>query len=129
VFTGVARPGDLVSAPALPSFVGADLAALFSGAVAVRPARPADASTVVELLRRAGLPVEQADDRPDRTLVAEWNGEVAGTVSLDLATGSAHLRSLAVGEPRRGRAVGTALVAHGLAAARRAGATEVYVGT
>ena len=52
-----------------------------------------------------------------------------GTVALEGAGTSAHLRSLAVAKDRRGAGLGTLLSAHAVREARRSGAAEVFVAT
>jgi glycerol-1-phosphatase len=131
VFTGVTHPANLVRADVLPTFVGRDASALLRPAASVRPAGPDDGAALGDLLRAAGLSDEPPpQDRAERWLATDAaNGAAVGTVALELAGASAHLRSLAVAKDRRGVGLGTLLTAHAVREARRSGATMVFIAT
>ncbi len=126
VFTGVSKPADLLSAPDLPTFAGSSLGALFEPAADIRPARPGDARAIERLLEESSLQLDGVTDRLGETLVAERDGTVVGTASLELFDGGiGHLRSLAVAPDLRGSSLGTLLVARTVRLAVDRGASEV----
>jgi HAD superfamily hydrolase (TIGR01457 family) len=131
VFTGVTHPANLVRADELPTFVGRDASDLLRSAAFVRLAESDDDATIGDLLRAAGL----RDGPPPDERIERWvatdaeDGAAVGTVALELAGTSAHVRSLAVTEDRRGARLGTLLTAHAVREARRSGATTVFIAT
>jgi glycerol-1-phosphatase len=132
VFTGVSHPANLILADDLPTFVGRDASALLQAAASVRPAGPDDAAAVNDLVRAAGLNDElPATDIPvDRWVAIDAEDEApVGSVALERAGASAHLRSLAVAKDRRDAGVGTLLTAHAVRQARRSDVSEVFIAT
>jgi N-acetylglutamate synthase-like GNAT family acetyltransferase len=89
----------------------------------VRKARPEDMNKVAALAARLGLdyPGMESDD----FWVAETDGEIVGLVGLKTHSDCVELCSLGVGEPRRGRGTGAALVRAALASAD----TDIFLGT
>jgi len=131
VLTGISQPPDLPGASHLPTFLGADLGALFRPATAVRSATEDDAGAIELLLGESGLQTDGVADRIPLTLVAERSGAVVGTVALELFEGGsiAHLRSLAVAGDARGERLGVLLAASGVHLAREHGASRVHAVT
>jgi RimJ/RimL family protein N-acetyltransferase len=110
----------------------------------IRRARPGDLDTLVELYAgvaaegrwiAAEAPVDRAMrrrrmsellDRPDGAMfVAEAEGELVGQLGMELARHGVADLGMLVAAGWRGRGVGSALVAAGLAWAREAGAHKV----
>jgi RimJ/RimL family protein N-acetyltransferase len=110
----------------------------------IRRARPGDVDTLVELYAgvaaegrwiAAEAPVDRAMrrrrmsellDRPDGAMfVAEAEGELVGQLGMELARYGVADLGMLVAAGWRGRGVGSALVAAGLAWAREAGAHKV----
>jgi amino-acid N-acetyltransferase len=89
--------------------------------VTVRPAGPGDLARVRELVRAAGLPLDGLDEAA-LVLVAEREGRVVGTTSLEAHGPALLLRSAAVDPASRGSGVGTALTRAALAHADALGA-------
>jgi HAD superfamily hydrolase (TIGR01457 family) len=128
LFSGVSTPRDVVRAAVVPTYVGRDITTLFDDHPRVRPATPSDADGMARLLREAGLDAN-GPFLPTATLVADLDGDVVGTVAVEFDGTMAHLRSLAVDEPRRRAFLGTLLAAGAVAEAHSAGADEVYIVT
>lgn len=75
----------------------------------IRPATDSDLDAAVDLLRKAGLPVD--DLSADRfALVAEKEQIFQGVIGLEVFDELALLRSLVVSEDARGAGIGLALV-------------------
>lgn len=124
VLTGVSRPADLPSAPALPTYVASDIGALLEPRTPARikVASRRDASRVTSLLRSAGLEPDGSAAPLARTIILEAGGAPrpslaggpdgtaddlpAATASLESAGGSNYLRSLAVRADLRHRGLG-----------------------
>lgn len=79
------------------------------------------------LLRRCGLQVEGLADHLATTLVARDADRLVGSAALELYGREALLRSVAVDEAWRGRALGRQLVAAALDLARARGVAAVYL--
>jgi N-acetylglutamate synthase-like GNAT family acetyltransferase len=129
VFTGVARPPDLLATAVLPTYVAEDLSGLERDAPVIRRARREDTSGIEALLAHSGLNAQGVDERIEDTLVAEGEREPAGTASLELFGEIVHLRSVAVDERYRGRHVGALLVANAARLARERKGRELYAVT
>ena len=132
VTTGVTHPANLVRSEALPTFLGRDVSALFRTGTRIRDADDGDRDAAAGILRRAGLEPGPAGE--GRLETRSWiagteDGTPVGTVTLELAGESAHLRSIAVVDGRDGEGTGTMLVAHAIRYARRAGVREVVLAT
>ncbi|HWR09781.1 arsenite methyltransferase [Sporomusa sp.] len=116
--------GALISAfirakkPTAPLRPGADYT--------LRPAKPDDLPAIESLLTANGLPTAGIAEHLSSFVIADTNG-VAGVIGLELADGTALLRSLAVSGDWRKRGLGGALVTQALELARQAGATIAYL--
>jgi amino-acid N-acetyltransferase len=75
----------------------------------IRPAVPADLENILALLAEVGLPAAGVRDHLPHFLVLEIEGELAGTVGLELYGRRALLRSLAVSPRRQGTGLGRRL--------------------
>lgn len=94
----------------------------------LRRARTSDAPSVRRLLRGCNLPEDGIEDQfAESFLVAENDGELIGVAAIEEYGSTGLLRSVAVVEACRSRAVGEHLVAECLDQARRRGLTEVYL--
>jgi HAD superfamily hydrolase (TIGR01457 family) len=129
VLTGVSGLPDLMRAPALPTFVGADLRAVLTDLPRIRLAGPGDAGQVVRLLEASGLGPGGVEDRLEGSLVAELDGRIVGTAAMERTGDDALLRSVAVDTDRRSGGLGSLLTARAVRLARDAGAGSVYLVT
>ena len=131
VFTGVAKPPDVLRSRVIPTYVGRDLSVLRSELPTVRTAEGLDVSRIESLLRAAGLSSDGVDERLADTFAAGLNesDRVVGTASLELFGRTAHLRSVAVDPACRGANLGTLLVARAAQRAREREADEIYAVT
>jgi len=103
--------------------------------LSIRPGRPADATSVLELWRRAGSVPTRTDDEesirfliehdPNALLVAEDGGDLVGTLIAAFDGWRGMLYRLAVLPERRRSGVGRALVAAGERSLRARGAVRV----
>ena len=130
VFTGIARPLDLVRSDVLPAYVGGDLRTLLEDAPVVRPATDRDESGIKDLLRSSELDTEGVEQRIHATLVAaSGDGRIVGSVAVEVEGGLAYLRSLVVADRHRRGFLGTLLTAHAVRNTRGAGYRELYLAT
>jgi amino-acid N-acetyltransferase len=98
------------------------------GCVTLRAAKPADLSTVLGLLTRAGLPTDGVDAGSLADFViAEAGGTPVGVVGLEVYRESALLRSAAVEEEWRGSGVGRVLIDRALAMSNERGIRDVFL--
>lgn len=96
--------------------------------VDIRPARATDFDAVTNLLRGAGLPVEDlAVERMKDFIVATSDGSLAGVIGLEAFQQVGLLRSLVVDPDSRAAGVGRLLVAALEADARRRGLTDLWL--
>jgi len=94
----------------------------------VRGARTSDLPGVRRLLRDCNLPEDGIEDQfPKSFVVAENDGELIGVAAIKEYGSAGLLRSVAVAEACRSRAVGGHLVAECLERAKLRGSTEVYL--
>ena len=98
-----------------------------SEAIEVRPARPADAVAIRALLGACGLPIDGAPDDAESFWVATHAGRVVGCAGLELHTGDALLRSLAVAPELRGRGLAARLCMAVERRVREVGARRAYL--
>ncbi|GEM_PF-249107 len=94
---------------------------------AIRPARPGDLPAVRTLLNVVHLPFEGVEAPHVRLWVAEEEGQVVGVIGLEVYGDVGLLRSAAVHPGAQGSRVGTRLVEHLLAEARRLGLRTVHL--
>jgi amino-acid N-acetyltransferase len=90
-------------------------------------AAPDDLPSVLDLLRRSGLPTEGVSEHFGTAVVARAGGRVVGSAVVELYDDGALLRSVAVDEHLRGTGVGHALTLGALALAARRGAPAAYL--
>lgn len=93
----------------------------------IEPARAHDRPRVRELLRKAGLPVDDVDTSPVDFLVMREAGQVVGVAGLQNAEGAGLLRSLAVLPSLHGQGRGGALVAAVERLAEQRGIDDLYL--
>jgi amino-acid N-acetyltransferase len=92
--------------------------------IAIRPAQPGEMNTLAALLETEELPVaglEQTD-----LFVLEEDGDLIGTVGIEVHSPYALLRSLTVSSEIRGRGHGLTLLAFAHEEARRRGLRAVF---
>lgn len=97
------------------------------GHVKIRKVRPEELQAVLDLLRRAGLPVEGVETHFDGFLIAAEGDRILGAVGLESYDDVGLLRSLAVSRSRRSSGIGHQLVSHLLEEARSLGIRDVYL--
>ncbi|MGH2572510.1 MAG: HAD-IIA family hydrolase [Actinomycetota bacterium] len=133
VFTGTARPPDLLRGFPLPTYLGADLSALLEDTPRgeFRRAAQRDVGALRALLGAAALTAEGVEGRLPFTLVSEdsGGGEIVSTACVEQVSGVGLLRSVAVREPHRGRGLGMLAVAAAISDARARGLAHVSLFT
>ncbi len=100
--------------------------ALESGIV-VRPARADELETIERLLVASALPVAGVAEAMEHFVVAEHGGAIIGVTGLERRGAYALLRSAAVAQEWRGKAVGAELVRRVISEAERNGVTALYL--
>jgi len=90
-------------------------------------ARDGDAPAIRALLGRAGLPTAGFRDCGDEMVVARRGTDVVGCAGLDVRSGGALLRSVAVAADCRGHGLGMKLTEAALARARQLEVRAVYL--
>jgi glycerol 3-phosphatase-2 len=145
VLTGASNPRDLPGAAALPTYVGATIAAVEDPLprVVVRPARDGELPEAAELIRAAGLPPPATDPADGDVLVAvrslgrglqgraapAGDGDVLATASVLRVDGVAVVRAVAVRHDVRGARLGMLVVAAAIRRAIGAGAKGLFAFT
>jgi len=95
--------------------------------IRIRRAAAGDLPAIQDLLRTSDLPVEGVAEGLARFLVAETDGLLVGTAGIEMDSGCALLRSVAVEPAARGEGVGIELVRQALRLASVSGAQSVYL--
>jgi len=95
--------------------------------IRIRRASPGDLPAILALLEDCSLPVEGVAEGLARFLVAEDEGLVVATAGIEMGSGSALLRSVAVDPVARGAGVGVEIVRQALRLATVSGAESVYL--
>ena len=123
VWTGAARPKELVTAANLPTYVGSDVSALLQDVAPARfrPASGDDASVIARLLSASGLNAAGTEQRLSTTIACEDGGRLAATSCVEDFGSTGLLRSVAVRDDLRGQGLGLLGVAAALSEARRRG--------
>ena len=132
VWSGVSRASDLPGAPALPTYVAADVTALLGARVPARivAGGPADAADIRALLVASGVDPDGAEGRVTATvIVREHDGRISGTAANVPMGGANHLRSVAVREDRRGEGLGLLIAAAAVRSGHDAGPTYLATDT
>lgn len=96
--------------------------------ICIRQQHSSEREQVLELLRQSGLPVE--DIVPGchvHFLVAEKEGAMAGCVGVELTSGHALIRSLAVRTANRGAGVGSRLLEAAESLCRQRGVRDTFL--
>lgn len=93
----------------------------------IRPAHPNDLPAITQILSQSGLPVEGLPEHFTNFLVVEVQGQIRGTVGLEIYGRKGLIRSLAVDNEFRGRGWGRKLLEAVLSRAREKGLTQVYL--
>jgi amino-acid N-acetyltransferase len=93
----------------------------------LRASNPADDPNLRAFLEAAGLPAADVKTGQQEYLLAEENGEIAGTVGLERVGQDALVRSLAVVAHRRGLGLGARLDEAAIALARSRGVKTLYL--
>ena len=95
--------------------------------IRIRRAAVGDLPAILDLLRVSSLPVEGVPEALARFLVAEEDGRLVATAGIEMGSGSALLRSVAVDPAARGAGVGVEIVRQALRLASVSGAESVYL--
>jgi len=93
----------------------------------IEPAAEGDAPEVERLLQASKLPIDGVRRVIDATLVARVDGRIVGSSALEIYPSGVLLRSVAVDDNWRGRALGTRLTEAALGLARRRGAKAAFL--
>jgi UDP-N-acetylmuramate: L-alanyl-gamma-D-glutamyl-meso-diaminopimelate ligase len=122
------QPGDTVVVFTTGEFGGLHDKLLAALGDAVRPARREDMPRVREILEIVSLRGRDlSDDRAGEALVVTAEGQVVGTVTVEIYDDAAVLRSLAVMPDWRGHGFGWLLAEHAVARAREKGVRRLYL--
>ena len=122
----------------MKKFLAEELAPLLPGARTNEPSRsgptieigalkPGEEDALLSLLARCRLPEAGVLDHLGTALVAREGGRLVGSAVLEIHSGGALLRSVAVESDRRGLGLGVRLTEEALALARRRGLPRVYL--
>jgi UDP-N-acetylmuramate: L-alanyl-gamma-D-glutamyl-meso-diaminopimelate ligase len=122
------QPGDTVVVFTTGEFGGLHDKLLAGLGDAIRPARREDMPRVRQILELVSLKGKDlTDDRWREGLVVIAEGQVVGTVTVEIYDDAAVLRSLAVVPEWRGHGFGWLLADHAVARAREKGARRLYL--
>jgi glycerol 3-phosphatase-2 len=132
VWTGAARPADLLAARTLPTYVGEDLSVLLDERPPgrFRPATDQDVEPLREMLEGSGLRSNGLERRLSRTLVSRGSDRrslVDATACLEELDGFGLLRSVAVRPDLRGKGLGMLATAAAVREARSLGASRLFL--
>lgn len=127
VMTGVARGADLLRSPWRPDYLVGSVDGLLADPPRVERAGDGDLPAARRLVEAAGLFARDLDERRRDVAVARGAEGVVGVGALEVRGPDALLRSVAVEPERRGRHVGTALVAALAARARDESVSRVWL--
>ena len=95
--------------------------------IRIRKPTQEELQNVLDLLRRAELPVAGVEEHFPCFLVADENGWIVACAGLEIEENAALLRSVAVAPAWRGRGLGIEVVRQALRLATASGATTVYL--
>lgn len=101
--------------------------AMKTEATIIRGARPDDLETLGTFLEKLGLPTAGVRDHLGQFLVLEQQGDIVGTVGLEMYGDRALLRSLGVARSQQGCGLGRTLCEAILARARSCGIREIVL--
>ena len=123
VWTGAARPKELVRGRNLPTYVGSDVSVLLRDLAPARfrPANADDAPRIEQLLSASGLNPAGTEQRLPTTIVCWDDGRLAATACVEDFGSTGLLRSVAVRDDLRGQGLGLLVVAAALHEAGRRG--------
>ena len=132
VFSGAARPPDLLMARALPTYVGEDLSALRDDLPPgrFRAATREDVEPLRNLLEGSGLRSNGLQGRLSATFVSgasDGSSPLDATACLEEVDGFGVVRSVAVRPHLRGKGLGRLATAAATAEARSRGITRVFL--
>ena len=100
-----------------------------TSSLTIRKARREDLDTIQSLLKLSNLPVDGVAEHIENFLLAESNGNIAGTIGLEIYPPVALLRSTAVLHDYRNLGIGTMLFNMLLRVAVENNLTELYLFT
>jgi glycerol 3-phosphatase-2 len=131
VWTGAARPSDLVRATHLPTYVGSDVSVLLQDVspARFRTANADDVRAIEDLVSASGLHAAGAEERLSTTTVCADDGGLRATACVEDFGATGLLRSVAVADEIRGHGLGLLVVAAALRAARGRGIHHVALFT
>lgn len=95
--------------------------------IRIEPARAADLPAILELLRNQKLPVDGLSDHMPTTLVARKDGQIVGSIAVEMYADGGLLRSAAVATSLQGQGVGRSLTDAAFALARQRGLSTLYL--
>lgn len=132
VFSGAARPADLLASGTVPTYVGEDLSVLLDDRPPgrFRRATQRDVEGLRALLEGSGLRSDRLERRLSGSLVTGGSDEESpldATACLEEIDGFGLLRSVAVRPGLRGKGLGMLATAAAVGEARSRGASRVYL--
>jgi amino-acid N-acetyltransferase len=95
--------------------------------IEITDAKPGDGDAIAALLQRAQLPTDGLAAHLATACVARRGNQIVGSAALEVYTGGALLRSVAVDPACRGTGLGHRLTAHALARAAEQAVPAVYL--
>jgi len=95
--------------------------------IAIEPARVGDLTSILDLLRRSKLPIDDLDRHLPTILVARRGADIVGSAALEIYGSGALLRSVAVDDSLRGQGLGQQLTNAALDLARAKRVKTVYL--
>jgi amino-acid N-acetyltransferase len=95
--------------------------------IVIEPARSADLSAILALLRDQKLPVAGLTDHLKTTLVARKGGQIVGSVAVEMYADGGLLRSVAVAGHLQRQGVGRSLTGAAFMLAKERGLPALYL--
>ena len=95
--------------------------------IAIESAHAEDLPAILQLVSAQKLPIDGLADHLDTTLVARTDGEVVGSVAVEIYPDGGLLRSVAVAEHLQGQGLGRALTEAAFEVARERGLSSLYL--
>lgn len=131
VWSGAAKPKDLIGASELPTYTGSDVSVLLHDLAPARfrPANAGDAPEIEQLVSASGLTATGTEQRLPTTIVSEHDGLLTATACVEDFGSTGLLRSVAVRDDLRGQGLGLLVVAAALHEAGRRGVQDAALFT
>ncbi|MBI3958926.1 MAG: GNAT family N-acetyltransferase [Chloroflexi bacterium] len=95
--------------------------------ISIEPVAEGDVHALYRLLQASGLPLDGLNEHLSTALVAKEGTQIVGSAALEVYSGSALLRSVAVAEPVRGTGLGRQLVEAAIGMAHQQQVQRLYL--